>query len=154
AFQTMVQSSKLAGAPPAYRIAFRTEGELQDVSSYLRIGLDVLEKQAKEDAAPGEPPNELPKINLLVADNENAEAAVRHGWVELAIHPHGAQWDIIYREESAYAADALRFVERLCLAANMELLRRQLRAARLPQVVGPRLHARSLAEPNTRKTST
>jgi ABC-2 type transport system permease protein/sodium transport system permease protein len=154
AFQTLVQSSKLANLPPAYRIVFRTETEMQDVSNYLLIGLEALKRQTEQDARTDDPLNQLPKIDLVVAQDEDGEAYVRHGWAELAIYPHGAQWDLIYREESANAADAIRFVDRLSTAANLELLRRQLQAVRMRQITGPRLVGRPLTQPSATKTST
>jgi ABC-2 type transport system permease protein/sodium transport system permease protein len=97
-----------------------------------------------------------PPPQLVLFEANDLDAAVRDGQVDLGIRLRsptapkrwlGLNWELIYREDSASAAEALALVERLSVAASAQQLWRELGQYRnAPPAVPVRLLRRPLTE--------
>jgi ABC-2 type transport system permease protein/sodium transport system permease protein len=133
-----------------YRIGFVSNKDYDDLQKRFD-----LEKQRLHPEALTALPRPEPRLFFLHLDN--LEANVRDGVVDVAFRRKPAagpavkgevaeDWELIYREDSLYAHEAMAQLERLCSRANAEILSERLKETGVRQRPAPiRLTAAPLA---------
>jgi ABC-2 type transport system permease protein/sodium transport system permease protein len=145
----------LSAKPPsqltAYRLGFASKGDVGAWSAYLGRGVAALPDDP-------DPAATKPIFHYSDYEDEEVETAVRERRVdvgfrardrELAPEP-GAEWDLLYRDDSDYAREAIRYIERVVTAADADLLRAGLRSKGIRVRPAPRLFPVPLAVEKSR----
>ncbi len=163
-FRQFFLSQKAEQATPTYRVGVQNENEADAIMAYLQEGRRSLARSIETSGSNSGKDLEPALKFLLSNDPENdvqedrIDLAIRPGPGHLEIDPRRdlhEQWDLIYRQDSAYGQDALRFVERLVTAGNEEFLRARLLAAGIRQTTFPvMLRTSSLQSDQPSKTGT
>jgi sodium transport system ATP-binding protein len=142
-----------AGAAPVYRLGFRNEDEADSVRTYLQAGEEVLVRRGVFEPLASKGPQSQPDASLALPLPElqlfhgaDVEDEVQRGTVDVGfrVRPPGrfavhvgrslaVDWDLCYREDSAVGREAVRYLQRLCAAANARFLGETLRALKVPQ---------------------
>jgi ABC-2 type transport system permease protein/sodium transport system permease protein len=99
---------------PVYRLGFRSAEEHQALERTLLRGVEQ---------GPGQPV-------LRGGPFEDLDGAVRERVIDVGFRPsgHPGEWELVYREDSAYALDAVRYLEEIMARADATLLREGLKA--------------------------
>jgi sodium transport system permease protein len=175
AFRQFLLGSRAGELTPVYRVAFRSREETAAVGDYLRRGEEALieagafrnEPAAADQPAGPAPPHLGPRPRLDGDVADDVEAAVRAGLFDVGVrveppgpfqvHPDGSlavNLELLYREDNAHGLEAVRYVQRLCGAANARFLTLRLRQlTRLRQRSEPvRARPAALAEEGPKRS--
>jgi sodium transport system permease protein len=139
AFHTFLLDSMSHGPAPSYRVGTLRGPQQKPIEDHLINGLEALHAQLAyqgRDASRSEKaaPSERQGLSrILIKDVDDLEFAVLHGDVDVAIRSSprrgpllALDWGLLYREDSAYSLEAVRFLEQVCTAANVQYLKSQL----------------------------
>jgi sodium transport system permease protein len=157
AFRTFLLSNMVPSDVTIYRVGAHPGPEGWSIRRYLQSGRETLrQREASAEAEPGPatntspPPHQqpLPELRLLEADDLNE--VVLRGLVDAAIRPRMAggfrarpdrelalDWDLLYREDSPAGLEAVRYLERVCAAANDRFLAGRLNRVGIRQREAP-----------------
>ncbi|CAN5524493.1 ABC transporter permease subunit [soil metagenome] len=166
-FRQFFLSQKADEAPPVYRIGFRNEVEANAIVDYFSLGRSALSKLIEKSSSEKSASNSSdpqPRLSIHIADD--LKKSLEDGNLDLGIQPLRAggfqidpqrdtheRWELLYREDSRYALDALHFVERLVSAGNEEFLWARLNGAGVRQSTFPvTLRALALKSADPSKT--
>jgi sodium transport system permease protein len=163
-FRQFFLSQQAEKSSPVYRLGFRDESEAAAIMNYLGGGREALTRAIERDEATWK---EL-RATLDARLSEDLEHDLQAGDLDLAIRPRRSggfqidprrdlseQWELIYREDSPYARDALRYIERLVSVGNEEFLRARLNFAGIRQNTFPvTLRTSSIKDSMPGKTGT
>ena len=172
AFRTFLLGSMTPPGAPVYTIGVRPGGEGESVVWFLEQGRKALrEREMPEERAAGPaderaPPHQQPPPELIQQECKDLDEAVLRGEVDVGIRVHPAgpffpnrldrnlaiNWDILYREDSVVGLEAVRYLDRVCAAANARFLSLRLRALRIGQRESPvRPMPMAVRDPQARK---
>lgn len=173
AFRTFLSSGLTTAPAPVYLIGVPDGPEGKAVWVYLIEGQKALQERRppeaggdRADSLRHSPRPPVPELRREMPDN--LEAAVRQGAVDVGLRtlsaepfrpgqvdrPLAADWELLYREDSPYAQEAVRYLERVCDAANIRFLTSRLNWLAVSQREPPlRILPIALRDPQTRKSS-
>lgn len=152
AFRTFLLGSMAPPGAPVYAVGVRPGGEGESVLWFLEQGQKALreretpEERAARPADEKPPPHVQPLPTLIHEVCDDLEDAVQRGRVDagIRVHPAGSffphlnrnlaiDWEILYREDSATGLEAVRYLEKVCAAANARFLSLRLNRLRIVQ---------------------
>ncbi len=154
ALRTFLLSNLTQPGQTVYLVAVQPGDEGGSVREYLRLGQLLLQQRKtpseRDDGQTAPAPHEQPEPELRFEYLEDPEKEVMDGQVDVAIrvrppgpfrlHPDhnlAVDWEVLYREDSANALEAMRYVEKVCAAANARFLSTRLFWLRIRQRDAP-----------------
>jgi len=112
---------RMAEAVPIYRVGF-VKKDQERLESYLSLGVGIKRP-------------DQPDLRAGPVDADDIDGAVREGLFDVGFRPPPAdelprrahEWDLVYREDSTNAREAIRYLEQVAASADAGQLRTELR---------------------------
>jgi sodium transport system permease protein len=168
AFRAFLFSGLTPSAGMVYRVGALANAEGEAVKFYLEQGQLAIQKRQPPATNDQPAPHQRPAPELQILESDDLESDVLSGRVDVGIRIHGSdpfnphrldrelkvEWELLYREDSAFGAEAVRCLEEVCAAANARYLFVSLEARGIRQRETPvLLRPTVLRDPQARKAT-
>ncbi len=142
AFRVFLFGGPTSSTAMVYRLGVRPDAEGKAVRFYVEQGQLAIQERQPPTTSHEPAPHQRPAPELQIMESDDLEGDVLSGQIDVGIRVDGSvpfdplrldrelktDWQVLYREDSAFGVEAVRYLEEVCAAANARYLFVGLRA--------------------------